>query len=70
MKAKSDKTMESKKSSGRYPLEGPETTITATVEITLIVKDQVSQLQAGEILHDILDGVDDYKVRNLKVFQR
>lgn len=69
MKAKSDKTMESKKS-GRYPWEGPETTITATVEITLIVKDQVSELQAGEILHDILDGVDDYKVKNLKVFQR
>lgn len=61
MKDKSDKTMESK---------NPETTITATVEVTVIIKDQVSELEAGEILHDILDGVDDYKVRNLKVFQR
>ena len=69
MKENCTKTTESKKS-GKYPWEGPETTITATVEITLIVKDQVSELQAGEILHDILDGVDDYKVRNLKVFQR
>ena len=61
MKAKSDKTTESK---------NPETTITATVEVTVIIKDQVGELEAGEILHDILDGVDDYKVKNLKVFQR
>lgn len=61
MKENCTKTMESK---------NPETTITATVEVTVIIKDQVSELQAGEILHDILDGVDDYKVKNLKVFQR
>ncbi|MBR5129523.1 MAG: hypothetical protein IKU67_05675 [Firmicutes bacterium] len=61
-------TTKSIKTTASKPI--PETTITANIEVTVIINDEVSKKEAIDILHDIFDGadVDDMQFKNVKTF--
>lgn len=50
-------------------LTKPETTIEYDIHATLVIDDEIGKLEAGDILHDVLNGAfDDYQLKGVKCF--